>query len=339
MQSTRTPHFVRAAYRRSPDFVRSGYRHLRDVPNRIAEERGRRRAAARRSAGLPFDAGAIQPLFIHPIEGRSGTTLMMKLLDVPEIAFDRVYPFENRYFEYLARPVRPMSASRDPEGARTTSGMLGGEPSGCGPIPFHASSLDPTDLRIRSVRYLWQALSESLAGYSRVPLRYYAEKARGNSLELLAEAGIKAKVINLVRDPRDVVASIRATDARRGFFGFGRTDDMSEDDYLEFIVATMHRRLGDMSTAEAAHDCRLVRYEDIVRDPKRVTRDLGSWLDVELDADRSALAGPIFDLHATSSSAEQSIGKWKVHLDEREATEITRVLGATMKRFGYELSE
>jgi len=272
------------------------------------------------------------------IEGRSGSTLIMQLLDIPEIAFDRVYPFENRYFTYLAHLVTPMSGSVDPDIGWTISEMLEGDPSRYGPIPFHCASLDPGDLRIRSVRHLWQALSESLAGYGPTPLRYYAEKAWRNSLELLAEAGITAKVINLVRDPRDVVASIRAMDAKRGFFGFGRTDDMSEDDYLQFIVATMRRRLGDMATAEAAHDCVLVRYEDIVSDPKRVTRDLGSWLDVELDADRSALTGPIFDLHATSSSAEQSIGKWRVLLDKREATEITRVLGTTMKRFGYELS-
>ncbi|MDA8366629.1 MAG: sulfotransferase [Actinomycetota bacterium] len=327
---------------RSPDLVRAACRHLREAAGsarrRIADERGRLRAAARRSAGLPWSEGDIAPLFVHPIEGRSGTTLMMKLLDVPEIAFDRIYPFENRYFGYLAHLVTPMSASFDPEGPWTTSEMLRGDPTRYGPIPFHASSLDPTDFRIRSVRHLWQALAESLAGYSRTPLRYYAEKAWGNSLELLAEAGIKAKVINLVRDPRDVVSSIRAMDEKRGYFGFGRTDDMSEDDYLQFVVATMRRNLDAMSSAEAAHDCRLVRYEDIVRDPELVTRDLGSWLGVELDADRSVLAGPIFDRHATSSSAEQSIGKWKVRLTEREVTEISRVLGASMQRFGYEAS-
>ena len=26
---------------------------------------------------------------------------MMKLLDVPEIAFDRTYPFEHRYFDWV----------------------------------------------------------------------------------------------------------------------------------------------------------------------------------------------------------------------------------------------
>ena len=327
---------------RSPDLVRAACRHLREAAGsarrRIADERGRLRAAARRSAGLPWSEGDIAPLFVHPIEGRSGATLMMKLLDVPEIAFDRIYPFENRYFGYLAHLVTPMSASFDPEGPWTTSEMLRGDPTRYGPIPFHASLLDPADLRVRSIRHLWQALSESLAGYSRTPLRYYAESALGNLLRLLAEAGITAKVINLVRDPREVVASIRAADEKRGFFGFGRTDDMSEDDYLAFIVATMRRGLGDMSTAEAAHDCRLVRYEDIGRDPERVTRDLGSRLDVEFGADRSVLAGPIFDRHAASPSAEQSIGKWRVRLDERDATEITRALGASMQRFGYELS-
>src|SRR5438045_1003360 len=36
--------------------------------------------------------------------GRSGTTMLMALLGTdPRVAFDRVYPFENRYLTYLAK--------------------------------------------------------------------------------------------------------------------------------------------------------------------------------------------------------------------------------------------
>ena len=46
------------------------------------------------------EAGLI-PILVDG-SGRDGTTLAMQLLaTAPEIAFDRVYPYEQRYFNYL----------------------------------------------------------------------------------------------------------------------------------------------------------------------------------------------------------------------------------------------
>ena len=49
----------------------------------------------------------LTPLVVNLVEGRSGSTLLMRSLDHPEIAFDRAYPYEFRYLTYLAHLLWP----------------------------------------------------------------------------------------------------------------------------------------------------------------------------------------------------------------------------------------
>ena len=48
-------------------------------------------------------AASLTPILVAG-SGRSGTTMLMALLGTdPRVAFDRVYPFENRYLTYFAK--------------------------------------------------------------------------------------------------------------------------------------------------------------------------------------------------------------------------------------------
>lgn len=290
-----------------------------------------------RTAQFETGGGVLTPLLVNPVEGRSGSTLMMTLLDHPQVAFDRVHPYEHRYLAYLTHLLTLVGEPYQASELWDNNLMLEGDPTKFGPIPFPTLLVDRQDLRIRLVRHAWAAFSESVDGFAGRPSRYYAEKTWGTALQLFKEAGIRAKVVNLVRDPRDIVASIRAMDARRGYHGFGRTADMSEESYLGFVLAAMGTQLLSMRQLQldGAHDCLLIRYEDIVGDPAAVTARLSGFLDLDLAADQGVLSGPGFDRHATSPSASQSIGRWRAQLSETDVATIRARLGDEMDRYGY----
>lgn len=306
---------------------------LTSLEQRAHLRRGRRRV---RTGADAFDQASLVPVLVKPMEGRTGSTLLMNLLGTSkDIAFDRVYPFEHRYLTYLARLVTAAGEPFDADGDWDVGELLEGRPDRIGPIPFVPRSLDPSDLRRRLTRHAWAAFSESVLAFSGLEARFYAEKTWGNSLELLAEAGITAKVIPLVRDPRDVVASIRAFDRKRGTFGFGRTSDQTESEYLEFILGVMRVNLREMDDIAESFECLLVKYEDLVADLSGVADRLSAFLGTRLDASRRDRLERYIERHATTGNVQSSVGRWKTDLDPAESRRVQQVLGDYMVRLGY----
>src|SRR5690242_2164504 len=90
------------------------------------------------------------------ISGRVGSTLLMQLLGTsPQIAFDRFYPFENRYAAHAVA----MTHSRA--------------------IPFEPAIATAEEISLMSLRAVWQAFSETMTD-SMPAARYYAEKMSPN---------------------------------------------------------------------------------------------------------------------------------------------------------------
>ena len=294
-----------------------------------------RRPASRRQGA---DSGALQPLLLQHVEGRTGSTLLMRTLDHPAIAFDRTYPYEHRYLRYLAHLLAPLGEPFDADGWGM-SDLMDGPGDRIGPLPFHALALDRRDLQVRLVRHAWSALSEALVARAPAggePLRYYAEKAPGPARSLLTAAGIAAAVVNLVRDPRDVVCSIRAMDAKRGFYGFGRTAAMSEHDYLVFVLGRMKANFATMASVDPLHRSIDVRYEDLVRDRSGTVRRLAAFLGLPLaEVPADDLHGVPAAAHATAADAASSVGRWRAELDAGDAAVVEETLGPEMERHGY----
>jgi hypothetical protein len=261
----------------------------------------------------------------------------MRQLDHPAIAFDRQYPYEHRYLTYLAHLLWPVGEVFDPSdpSAWTNAEMLDGPANRFGPLAFRPSSLEPADLRIRLVRHGWAALSEALEAGAGRSLRYYAEKTRGHGLALLTEAGIPAALVNLVRDPRDVVCSILRMDAKRGYYGFGRTEGMTQDDYLVFAIGRMKTNLAGMADADPIHRSIVVRYEDLVGDRAGTLSRLGEFLGLQLAVQPDDLHGVAVEEHATSLDAASSVGRWRDELKAPEIDLFEEMLGAEMERYGY----
>jgi hypothetical protein len=276
----------------------------------------------------------LEPILIRPMEGRTGSTLLMGLLGTsPEIVFDRVHPYENRYLTYLSRLVEHLA---DPVGAeeRWDNGvLLEGDRHLIGSIPFTTEIVRRVPLQRAVTRHLWAAFSESVPRPRGIE-RYYAEKNLGPGLQLLTAAGIDCRVINLVRDPRDVVVSIRAFDAKRGTYGFGRVAGQSEQDYLRWIVDVMARNLSEMKTRP---DAMWIRYEDLVADLSAVADRLASWLGVALTPEPAARRARDYGRHVTTPDAESSVGRWKAELPKSDVDYINCGLRGQMLELGYEL--
>jgi hypothetical protein len=246
---------------------------------------------------------------VRALEGRVGSTLLMQLLGTsPDIAFDARYPAgERRYLSYCIR----------------AGAYLTGEPTlgvtplffsdRFGPLPFEAPPLGAV-----WARALWSATGDELWPGA----RWYAEKLAVPVDEIVA-AGIPVRVVDVVRDPRDLLVSIRAFLAKTGNDGFDSVADGPGG-----FARTLAERLDEMAASTV--DRVTVRYEELVGDIQSCAARLGGWLDVELDP--SAL--PSWEAmahHTTSASAEASIGRWRDELPADEA----RLLAPVAERLGY----
>ncbi len=152
---------------------------------------------------------------------------------------------------------------------------------------------------------------------------------------MLTAAGIPHRMIDLVRDPRDMWASILAFDAKRGYFGFGRREGQSEEDFLSSILQAMRRRLDEMAETDPAIPSLTVRYEDLVSDLPGQARRLSSWLDVDLDPVLALASTDGLSHHRTHETGDASIGRWRDDLSPEVSDRIEEVLGHHLERFGY----
>jgi len=253
----------------------------------------------------------------------------------PSVVFDQRHPAEHRLLSYVARMAAQMTEPFDPERhVRVTPFFFGPEPA-WGPIPFESDVLDVESLEGRLLRSMWEAVSAGLRA-EHPGARRYAEKLAVPVAPII-DAGIDLRVIDLLRDPRDVLASVRAFVATTGVDGFGqrpgRTPQDEVADFIRRFGGQLHA-MGDMPNGPGRL---IVRYEDLASDPHATAEQLGSWLGLELDADRALERIAVHGEHRTTSTVEASIGRWRRDLAPDEAELIERELGPLMAPYGYDL--
>lgn len=292
---------------------------------------------------------ALVPILLRPIGGRAGTTLVMQLLATsPLIAFDRVYPFERRYFLYFLNRARAM-APEEPRRRRPRRWQRAAlriaddlrrraDPrphhnfEGQQPLPPEPEIFDVRTLVRLSFQRQWEAFSEAVIEKTAPPKPvYYAEKFLGG-IERDLEPD-PTKYLWLVRDPRDLWTSINAFDHKRGYYGFGRRKGQSRESFLHDFIGRMH--VFAESELGRSEGELLVRYEDLVGDLSGEAARIEGWLDLELDT------GPVFASreemrrHMTSGSPEESVGRWRRDLPLEEQRLLTERLSGLLERYGY----
>jgi sulfotransferase family protein len=281
------------------------------------------------------EQGDLRPILVRLLEGRVGSTLVMQLLGTSDdVQFDRVYPYENSYLTYFTRLVGQISAARAPDA--TMIEFLYGDPTRVGPLPFAPEHLSRDDLARESLRSVWQAFSNTLRATTSAGASWYAEKYWGDVTPVIA-AGLDPVVIDLVRDPRDIVASVRAFNARTGRELFGRSRARDDRAHLRRMVAGMGFRLQEFGAPLPVTHV-VLRYEDLVRDLTGQASKLEAALGVRLSVGVVAEGRSEMDHHMTSPSAESSVGRWMRDLSSADVEAIERALGDAMTARGYSLS-
>ena len=269
-------------------------------------------------------------------EGRSGSTLLMQLLATsPQIVFDDRYPSEYRFLSYFARMASMMTEPFDAERHVGVTPFFFNADQSWGPVPFRSDVVDPPNLAVPLLRQMWMAWSEE-ARQRHPSMDHYAEKVAVD-IRSIIEASIPLRVIDLVRDPRDVLASIRSFTAA-GVDGFGRSPDIDESKYIDQFIATFGEGLRRMlEPLPSAVDRIVVRYEDLIADLHSESRRIAEWLGVELDPATVERSSANYAHHITAPSPSASVGRWHSDLTSEEAEAVAAGLRELAAAFGYQL--
>ena len=313
------------------------------------------RVRAQRRPLEPVTDLALAPLAITTL-GRTGSTLLMTLLsNHPAIAAFRPSGFDSRPLTYWLEAATAMAtpASRLCLVDTSMSGRgwwLGAEAIGveaCHRVegPIRDLLLDAAIDRLLhdAIRNGARFAGELAAVDERTAVRYAAEKCwPGIVPRLLDELSADTREIFLVRDFRDVLASMLAFNAKRGFATFGREDVDSDEAFVNRLAIDVEALAS--SWRERRDRAYLVRYEELISDPEPVLEGLLDYLG--LGADEGQVAAIVEGAHAlleetrpehrTTPDPSASSGRWRSDLPAAIRDASTAVFDGPLREFGYQ---
>ena len=278
---------------------------------------------------------SVRPVFIGG-SPRSGTTLLRTMLNShPGLAI----PNETRILVDGYRRRRQWGDLRNPDNRRRVARWVVERKVS----RYRQLTEEPDELVERMV-----SAAPTLGSVLGAGFRLYAErhgKARWGdkrpSLVLNLDAVFamfpEAQFVNVVRDPRAVVASIRKAGRQYGWAAHGLPGGTDTWERSVRAAERWRRRLGDGQFLE-------LRYEDLVTDPGaglgRIVDFLGldpAGLDAMLRYYETAdiHSDTIHSLVSKPLTADR-LRAWENALRPREIAFVESVLGEWMRRYGYE---
>jgi hypothetical protein len=186
----------------------------------------------------------------------------------------------------------------------------------------------------------WYLATAVAQGQAIEPLVYFAEKHFPDAYpRLMRDLYPAARELFLVRDFRDMVASMQAYNARQGSGSFGRDKAGSDEAWLAYL----HQNFLVLRAAwrDRGEPGSLVRYEDLVRDPASTLPPLLTFLGLDAAPETvacliAAADAPELRGHGTSGSPEASIGRWRNDLSPELRLAVEETFGDLLREFGYE---
>lgn len=312
----------------------------------------------RRSMLEPGVSTDPQPILVTTL-GRTGSTLLMHLLaQHPAVAVHGPFPYENRVVSYWAAVCAGLSAP-----SSYLQGLVAADNRRfwwTGYAAFAAETFVDQDEGARwmggaALEELGRLARRQIAGFYAVSaqaqaqgraggLRRFAEKRLPDRrLQIvLSELFPGGRELHLVRDFRDMVASISAFNHRRGEHGFGSALGAGKE-HVDSLARDARKLLN--SWRLAGDRGMLVRYEDLVREPRVTLRRVLTELTLDASdgvvdgilrrADQVAVAAQ--QAHRTSPDAGASIGRWRRDLSREIAGQCGQAFGEVLTEFGYKI--
>lgn len=281
---------------------------------------------------------ALTPILVAG-SGRSGTTAIMAQFGTDSrIAFDRVYPYENRYLTYLAKFA--VLAGRQGDSSHHTSDEMCSFKNGrFGAVPWPTQPLLDGRLAPATADWLrngWRCFEDNVR--VRQPgATHYAEKAPA-WLPAALRSATPVKTIYLVRDPRDVFLSANAFNARRGSLSFGRQAGDTDRDHAQNLAFGWLQYFENQRDDVRRRDSLTIRFEDLITDRAGTIHRLGETLGLDLTPDDSAGTEHLA-IHQTSETVAATVGRWQREPIDGAAHRLMETLLADAMQFnGYPLS-
>ena len=291
----------------------------------------------------------LQPVFVTG-PGRSGSTVFMQMLaGHPSILAWPPFEQEPRVITYWIEILRTLARPDSFMRQVTPAGNLNGD-WWMGRRDPRPRSVGDADVQswlageaVEELAAFAQTRIESL--YGRLAARgdgrqfvYFAEKLRNDIVSDLAwELYPGAREVVLVRDPRDVLCSVLATNEKRGA-------QPPPADPLRWIGEEFEGRIGVVASSwERRRDrAHLLRYEDLMLNPVPTLTGLLEYLGLppQDDAVHAMLAAaaqpaPGMSEHRTTPDPQASIGRYQRDLPPELLAECERRVGDAIAVFGY----
>ena len=298
----------------------------------------------------------LNPILVTFI-GRTGSTWLMRLLsEHPQIVIDTHYPYEIRPLLYWLHVLRVLSAPANHQRSTYPTHFIEDE-YWVGHNPFYTpDSIDDDGL----LYWLGQKSAHHLAslcllnidmfyrhlkrGQERKKAIYFAEKSVYSTTSRLAwQLYPKPREIVLVRDPRDVFASVQSFNAKRGTQGFKSDLYSTPEAYLHFLnlITTRQARIHRANPDQTY----LLHYEDLILQPQETLAAIFRYLRVDsaprVVAEvirRASQDTPEMQHHRTTDSPGSSIGRWRRDLTPEMQATAAAVLGTILAELNYPLS-
>lgn len=300
----------------------------------------------------------LQPITVTAL-GRSGTTWLLELLaHHPQIVVHQRHPYETRLAIYwmqmlkvLSEPANWFQSGRHPDFARNLWTV--------GHNPYNTSEvIKDSDAYVWLARdYVQRLAAFCLSSIDAFYLQLARDQKQGNPIYyaekwslphfhwLFLELYPQCREIILVRDPRDLLCSIRAFNKRRASLGHGFPGEdprwkIGDQELMLKVrnemlnILAIHRRRAKVSW--------LVRYEDLVLDPETTLDSILQYLDLDggIRQVRSQLRKASKNSearrrHVTSPSPQESIGRWRRDLDPSLQAQCQEIYSDILDEFGY----
>jgi hypothetical protein len=308
-----------------------------------------------RRAALPAPgAQKLNPLMLTGFS-RTGSNLVLRMLGAhPEIAAYRPFQYEPRVLTYWVDVFRELTEPAAYLRQITTQGRIAerGWWLGTG-APMPRPLFDPpvqygiaTDTLEDAAEFCRSRIARVYGRIARAIDRpsatLFAEKQLPGVVPTIAwELYPDAREVFLVRDFRDMVASVLSWKGRFGGAWFGHAAAETDEAFVQSLsgfatnlVASWRRR------SSRAH---LLRYEDLLNGPEQAVAGLVDHLGVDRSPEARAqmiatLAerSPNSEEYRTTESPAASTGRWRRDLPEQLRRTVEDSFGPALAEFGYE---
>lgn len=275
------------------------------------------------------------PLMVTSV-GRSGSTLLMQYLAAhPDVVAKTDYPMEAKTASNAFTSLGEQLLEHYIE-----LSIIGQQDRELDKELFRFASEQADRLAI-DVSTAYTSLHRDQCGISLTPV-YYAEKNMSPEW-LFWEVCSNAREIFLVRDPRDIICSSLAFNAKRGTIKFGRQDVETDIQYV-CHRAEMSRPWVVEPWLARSDRAVLVKYEELATSPQRVLLNLFRYLDIphnpsliEQIISDVAKTTEIQRRHSTTDSINASIARWKRDLSTDMLEACNREFKDYLEVFEYSM--